>query len=239
MTNTSPIFEISQLKVNYGFRCAVDDLSLSQKPGVSLGLLGLNGAGKTSTIRTLLGMVRPRAGQVKVLGQKPGSVKVFKHIGFAPEEGTPPEYLSGEEYLGFVAELRISDREERKRQVMELMEGFELPAKKRISEYSKGLRRKVILAQAFMGKPDFLILDEPLNGLDPIFILRLRQRIESYVAAGGTALISSHILAEIEKTCHEVAILHLGKLVCLSSVDALMKEFGSIETAFAKKIGKA
>lgn len=232
----APIFALSGLRVTYGFRCAVDDLSLSLSSGQSLGLLGLNGAGKTSTIRALLGMIRPRKGTVAIFGGKPGSPKSFKRIGFAPEDGLPPEYLTAEEYLGFVGRFRISDRIERKRQVAELLEWFELHPKKRIKSYSKGMKRRLILAQAFIGQPDFLILDEPLNGLDPLVIIKLRDRLDAYRAKGGSILYSSHILNEVEKSCSHIAMLSAGKLVCLAPVEEVKAEFGSVESAFAAKI---
>ncbi len=239
MENAITIFQMSGVGIAYSFRFAVDDLTLDLKKGASLGLLGLNGAGKTSTIRSLLGMLKPRRGTISVLGDKPGKVRNFFRIGFAPEDGLPPDYLTGEEYLNFVGSLKIKSRNDRKAEVKALLDWFELSPKKRISEYSKGMQRKLILAQGFLGTPEFLILDEPLNGLDPIFILRLRQKLEDYLKAGGTYLLSSHILAEVEKTCHDVAILHEGKLVSRDTVENLTREFGSVENAFAKKIGKS
>jgi len=233
------IFQMSGVGIAYSFRNAVEDLTLDLQKGGSLGLLGLNGAGKTSTIRSLLGMIKPKRGTISILGDKPGRVRNYYRIGFAPEDGLPPEYLTGEEYLNFVGALKIRSRVDRKRDVKALLDWFELSPKKRIGDYSKGMQRKLILAQSLLGNPEFLILDEPLNGLDPLFILRLRQKLEDYLKAGGTYLLSSHILAEVEKTCHEVAILHEGKLVSRDTVENLAKEFGSVENAFAKKIGKS
>lgn len=229
------------VRITYGWgrKCAVNNLDLELKAGVSLGLLGLNGAGKTSTIRGLLGMLRPNQGEIRIFGEKPGTVASFRRIGFAPEDGLPPDYLTGEEYLGFVAAFRIAERKTRSEQAKTLLEWFELSPKKRIREYSKGMKRRIILAQAFVGNPDLLILDEPLNGLDPIFIIRLRERIEAYRQNGGTLLVSSHILTEVEKTCSDVAIMHNGDLTCLDSMKNLVSEFGSVESAFATKIGKA
>jgi ABC-2 type transport system ATP-binding protein len=241
MGNENSIFQISGVRITYGWgrKCAVNNLTLELKSGVSLGVLGLNGAGKTSTIRALLGMLRPSEGTIRIFDKKPGTVASFRRIGFAPEDGLPPDYLSGEEYLRFIASFKIADRSARRREALKLLEWFELPPTKRIRDYSKGMKRRIILAQAFLGTPDLLILDEPLNGLDPIFIIRLRERIEAYRQSGGSLLVSSHILNEIERTCSEVAILHNGDLVCRAPVEELQKEFGSIETAFATKIGKS
>src|SRR5947209_5367403 len=101
LKDTGMVFEISDLKISYGFRCAVESLSLSLERGGSMGILGINGAGKTSTIKALLGMLRPRKGRIRVLGRSPGSVQAFRRIGFAPDDGSPPEYLTGQEYLAF------------------------------------------------------------------------------------------------------------------------------------------
>jgi ABC-type multidrug transport system ATPase subunit len=230
-----PIFQIEGLQVNYGFRTAVDSLSLSLQRGMSLGLLGLNGAGKTSTIAALLGMLRPRRGTVRLFGEKPGSPRLFSRLGFAPEEAVPPEFLSGEEYLSFVGELRVKNSVERKKQVSALLQWFELDPAKRIRQYSKGMRRRLILAQAFLGNPDLLILDEPLNGLDPLIIIKLRERLEAYRASGGTVLYSSHILNEVEKSCSDIAILFQGKLILNAPVPDLVRDYGSVESAFAAK----
>ena len=148
--NVSEIFKIEHVTIAYGWRkfVAVESLNLHLEKGGSLALLGLNGAGKTSTIRLLMGMVRPQIGQVEIFGTRPGDLKALARIGFAPEEATPPEYLKGEEYLDFVASFRLKGREARKKAVSDLMQWFEMPAQRRIRDYSKGMRRKLILAQA-------------------------------------------------------------------------------------------
>jgi ABC-2 type transport system ATP-binding protein len=235
----APVFEIRNLRVVYGFRCAVDNLSLSLKTGESLGILGVNGAGKTSTLRGLLGMLKPRRGSISLFSGKPGALRTLRSIGFAPEDGVPPDYLTAAEYLSFAGSFRISDRATRKRQVSELVDWFELTGRKRIRDYSKGMKRRVVLAQAFLGDPPLLILDEPLNGLDPLMIIKLRDRIHLYMKNGGTVLFSSHILAEVEKTCSRVAILDQGQLKLDSPLDSILKEFGSVENAFASKVGKS
>lgn len=236
-TPLSPIFELRNLRVAYGFRAAVDDLSLTLVKGQSLGLLGVNGAGKTSTIRALLGMLRPKKGTIQVFGHAAGNTKVFRRVGFAPEDGIPPEYLSAHEYLHFVGAFRIKDRQRRKEEVKEILEWFDLNPQKKIRDYSKGMKRRLVLAQAFLGNPELLILDEPLNGLDPLVIIKLRDRLQSYREQGGTILFSSHILAEVEKTCTDIAILSQGKLVYTGSRQNAVSEFGSIEGAFAKLVG--
>lgn len=237
LTSDTPVFEIDQLKMTYGFRVAVDNLSLMLRKGQSLGLLGINGAGKTSTIRALLGMRRPQKGKVKIFGLSPGDTKTFRRLGFAPEDGVAPEYLTAEEYLSFVAAFRIKVRAKRKEEVGELLNWFELSPKKKIRDFSKGMKRRLVLAQAFLANPELLILDEPLNGLDPLVIIKLRERLQLYQDQGGTILYSSHILSEVEKSCSDIAILSRGQLVYRGTRQEAIGEFGSIENTFAKLVG--
>lgn len=240
MVNASSVFALDSVSVRYGWtgKPALEEVTLGLSQGRSLALLGLNGAGKTTTIRLLLGMIRPKTGTVKVLDSAPGSVRALSQIGYAPEEATPPELLGAEEYLRFVAGLRIPDKSKREAAVKDAMEWFELPSGKRVRAFSKGMRRKVILAQAMLGDPRLLILDEPLNGLDPLFIIKLRERLESFVKGGGSLLLSSHILAEVEKLCNDIAIIKEGRLVASASSEEIVHKHGTVEGAFSALVGK-
>ncbi len=205
--------------------------------GESVGLLGANGAGKSSTLKALLGMLRPSGGEIKILGGEPGSFSNFEKLGFAPEEGVPPDYLSGKEYLSFVSRLKKPSKREHSEEVEELLSWFELDPRKPIREYSKGMKRRITLAQAFLGEPDLVVLDEPLNGLDPLMIVKLRNRLNEKRNKGTGLLYSSHILSEVEKCCSRAIILNEGKLVLDAPLDAIQSEYGSIENAFAKTVG--
>jgi ABC-2 type transport system ATP-binding protein len=207
--------------------------------GESVGLLGANGAGKSSTLKALLGMLRPSGGEIKILGGKPGSFSNFEKLGFAPEEGVPPDYLSGKEYLSFVSRLKKPSKREHSEEVEELLSWFELDPRKPIREYSKGMKRRITLAQAFLGEPDLVVLDEPLNGLDPLMIVKLRNRLNEKRNKGMGLLYSSHILSEVEKCCSRAIILNEGKLVLDAPLEAIQSEYGSIENAFAKTVGGA
>ncbi len=237
--NAEPAILVQNLTVKYGFRTAVADLHLNVPRGGAVGLLGANGAGKTTTLHAILGFLRPKSGVISLLGKGKAGYKVFREIGFAPDDGCPPEYLNGQEYLNFVGRFRIPDKKIRASEVQEWLAWFELDPKKRVSGYSKGMKRRLGLAQALIGKPELVILDEPLNGLDPLFILKLREGLEKYLAQGGSLLFSSHILAEVEKICSEVAILAGGKLMLQAPVVDLVSQFGSIEKAFQVKVGGA
>lgn len=235
-TVSETLLKIDGLNVRYGRRVAVDGVSFCVGGGEAVGLLGVNGAGKTSTLKAVLGMLRPTRGEISFLGQRPGSSKAFLELGFAPEEGTAPEHLSAREWLRFVGAFRISDKAKLRATVDDLLAWFDLRDES-VRSYSKGMKKRLLLAQAFLGNPKFMILDEPLNGLDPLVIIKLRERLEKYCAEGGTLLYCSHILAEVEKVCGRIIILSGGKILCDAPVSELVKEFGSVETAFAKKVG--
>lgn len=230
------IFEINNLRVHYRSFTAVDGVSFRMEPGSSLGLIGANGAGKTSTIKSLLGLMRYQ-GEINVFGQGPGALSVFEKIGFAPEDADPPEYLTTREYLKYISVLRIKDASLRAREVEESLQFFELDPKKTIRNCSKGQKRRVLIAQAMIGSPDLLILDEPLNGLDPMFMIKLREKLVHYRASGKSILYSSHILSEIEKSCTDLVILHKGKLCYTEKVAKAVADFGSVENAFTTKVG--
>ena len=235
--SSSPVFSISKLQVRYGRATAVEELDLRAEKGEALGLLGANGAGKTSTLKALMGMLKPHSGSVQIFGQTPGSVAALSRTGFAPEEAIPPEKVTGQEFLEFMARLRVADRSKHKEECASLLEAFDLVPHKRVQDYSKGMKRRLVLAQAFVGTPEFLVLDEPLNGLDPLIIVKLRQRLETYRQQGGTLLYSSHILAEVERTCTRIAVLHRGQLVYQAPVSEAVSKFGSVEAAFEAAAG--
>jgi ABC-2 type transport system ATP-binding protein len=162
--------------------------------------------------------------------------RFFSRIGFVPEEACPPEFLTSREYLDFIARCRVKDSGRRKALVTELFDWFELMPK-RISHLSKGMRRRLVLAQALLGDPELLILDEPLTGLDPLLIYKLREKLVEFREKGGAILFSSHILAEVEKVCTDIVMLSQGELVCEASVEKLKADHGTVEKAFAEKVG--
>lgn len=222
---------IKNLRVRYGNRLAVNDVSFEVFPGSGLALLGMNGAGKSSVVRSLMGIMPVRWGQVAVLGS-PDTKKHLSRIGYCPEDATPPEFLLVSEYFGFLATIKIPERGERDRAVTEVMTGFDLPCDLRIGELSKGMMRRVVLAQAFLGSPELLVLDEPLNGLDPIMIASLRERLTGFRKQGGALIYSSHLLSEVERCCESVVILKEGRVTSSGPLQKLVDNFDSLESAF-------
>jgi len=190
------------------------------------GLLGPNGSGKSTTIKLLLGLIFPTAGDAWILGQPAGSSAINERIGFLPEESYLYKFLSGEETLRFYGKLFKISKRDLDRRVPELLDvvGLDQKARKRkLREYSKGMARRIGLAQALINNPDLILLDEPTTGLDPIGTREMKDLILRLKAQGKTVLMSSHLLADVQDVCDRIAILHQGELKELGRVDSLLK----------------
>lgn len=192
---------------------AVSNLDLQVEPGEIFGLLGPNGSGKSTTIKMILGLLHPTRGRVTIFGKPPDDVKTKSRIGYLPEESYSYRFLNARETLDYYATLFQIARRDRKRRIEELLEmvGLRSAARRPVGEYSKGMARRIGLAQALINDPDLLILDEPTSGLDPIgaklvkdIIIRLGQVYRK------TVLLSSHLLADVEEVCGRVSILYGG-----------------------------
>lgn len=233
------MIEINHLVKKYGEHVAVDDLTLTVEPGKIYGFLGPNGAGKSTTMNMITGYLGATSGEVKINGHDifadPQEAK--KCVGYLPE--IPPLYteMTVREYLDFVAELKGLDKKVRKTQTEEIME---LTHTKEVSErlirnLSKGYRQRVGFAQAIMGYPDVIILDEPTVGLDPKQIIEVRELIKE-LGKKHTVILSSHILTEISAVCDHVFILSKGKLVASDSTEHLLERMsGAQEIALLVK----
>jgi ABC-2 type transport system ATP-binding protein len=203
---------------------AVDDLHLVLHPGEVLGLLGPNGSGKSTTIKMILGLLRPTHGRIQVFGQSPESPSVRARIGYLPELSHLYQYLTPRETLEFYGGLFDLPRRvcrERTEQLLAMVDLSEV-ANRPVGEFSKGMARRVGLAQALLNDPDIVILDEPTSGLDPIGRHAVKGIIRTLAKAGKTVLLSSHLLGEIEDVCDRVAILYRGKLQAEGRLDGLL-----------------
>src|SRR3954452_8809459 len=197
---------------------ALDDLSLTIKRGEVFGLLGPNGSGKSTTIKLLLGLIFPSRGSASVLGEPAGSTRINERIGFLPEESYLYRFLNGEETLKFYGRLFKIPSKELKTRVPQLLDivGLDEKARKRkLGEYSKGMARRIGLAQALINNPELIMLDEPTTGLDPIGTREMKDLILSLKNQGKTVLLCSHLLADVQDVCDRITILFRGKMQTL------------------------
>lgn len=204
---------------------AVDGLDLEIRPGEVFGLLGPNGSGKTTTIKILLGLLYATRGAVRVFGRPPTETAVKARIGFMPEESYLYRYLNAVETLDYYGCLFKLDRSERRLRTEQLIEmvGLKRAAKRPVGTYSKGMARRIGLAQALINDPDLLILDEPTTGLDPIGARQIKDVIKTLGRRGKTVLLCSHLLADVEDVCDRVAIMYGGRRQALGTVSDLLQ----------------
>jgi ABC-2 type transport system ATP-binding protein len=201
---------------------AVKDLTFSVEPGQIVGLLGPNGAGKTTTLRMLMGLITPTQGSIFVKGQAiyPGSPALAGIGSFIEGPGFIP-YLSGRRNLEFYWKATGRDDDPDLDSLLAIA-GLGSAIDKKVKSYSQGMRQRLAIAQAMLGRPDLLVLDEPINGLDPTQIRAMREVVRNYAASGKTVVISSHLLSEVEQTCTHVVLMHRGKLITQGSIDEIL-----------------
>ena len=205
---------------------ALVGLDLTLQRGEIFGLLGPNGSGKSTTIKLLLGLIFPTAGRARVLGLAPGTPAVNQRIGYLPEESYLHRFLTGEETVDFYGRLFGLNRSQRRRRTAELLDrvGLDRRARARqLREYSKGMSRRIGLAQALVNDPELLLLDEPTTGLDPIGTREMKDLILRLKGEGKTILLSSHLLADVRDVCDRIGILARGELRELGRVDDLLR----------------
>ena len=192
---------------------AVQDLSFTVQPGEVFGLLGPNGSGKSTTLKLILGLLHPTNGQLRVLGRSPRDVKTKARIGYLPEESYLYPYLTSEETLDFygrLCDLGSGERRDRIEQLLNMI-GLRHTRRRLVGEFSKGMSRRIGLAQALINDPDLVILDEPTSGLDPIGCRQVKDLIVTLARRGKTILLSSHLLADVEDVCDRIMILYNGR----------------------------
>jgi ABC-2 type transport system ATP-binding protein len=215
---------------SYGHRTVVDGIDLRVRPGRITGCLGPNGAGKTTTISLLLGLLKMGSGTCEVLGRPPGDMEVLRQIGALVESPSLYDHLTGAENLEITRLMRDLPKPELDR-VLSLV-GLAQDARRPVRAYSLGMKQRLGMALALMGGPNLLVLDEPLNGLDPSGILEMREMIlELPKKAGITVFLSSHILAEVEQTATDLVVIHRGRLRYQGAIDGLAKGDESLEVS--------
>lgn len=228
-----PVIQTSELTKIYrtGFWLnqkieSLKNCSLTVYQGETFGLLGPNGAGKTTLLKTLLGIVRPTSGKAWLLGSAIGDTKVKQRIGYLPENAYFYDYLTGWEFLQFVAglfEIPTDLQQQRIPLLLDLVGLSKVAAKKKqLRQYSKGMLQRIGLAQALINDPEVVFLDEPMSGLDPMGRYQIREIILSLKSQGKTIFFNSHILSDVEQICDRIAILAEGELICTGSLDQLL-----------------
>ena len=215
---------------------ALNSLSLEVHKGEVFGLLGPNGSGKTTTMKLLLGLLFPTEGEINILGKPASDVSKNEWIGYLPEESYLYRFLNAEETLDFYGRLfdmSAQQRKERANQLIELV-GLQNARKRQLKEYSKGMTRRIGLAQALINDPDLILLDEPTSGLDPLGSRDMKDLIVKLRDQGKTVVMCSHLLADVQDVCDRIAILYAGELKELGSVEDLLKEQHETELLTSK-----
>jgi ABC-2 type transport system ATP-binding protein len=232
---------VDHVSKSYGAHRVLQDVSFSLKPGEIFGLIGLNGAGKTTLIKILLDLADADHGQAHMFGEPCDRVKARERVSYLPEKFSPSRYLKGFEYLALA--LSYYGKKLDSEQARALAVNLDLDPSvlnRKVGSYSKGMGQKLGLMGAFMVDQPFMILDEPMSGLDPRARIKLKDTMLAAKAAGKTLFFSSHILSDIDEICDRIGIIHDSKLVYLGTAAEFKPTFKeeSLERAFLKAIGE-
>ena len=237
------MIETHGLSKSYGDKLALDDLTLRVEPGEIFGFLGPNGAGKSTTVKILTGLLTPDKGSATVAGfdvlKEPLEAK--RRIGYVPEQPALYDTLTADEYLDLIGSLYHLDHAASLARRTELFDLFQLSDARhqRLSEFSKGMKQKVVIAAALIHRPDVLILDEPLDGLDANTALVMKELLRKLAAQGKTIMFSSHILEVVERICTRLVIINNGRLIAQGTSAEICAQVGatSLDAAFGKLTG--
>ena len=239
----APALELTNLTKRFGEMTAVDDLSLVLEPGAFLGLLGRNGAGKSTTLKMVTGLLRPTSGTIRVLGLdlETHAIEIKRQIGVMPEDMALLEFLTGPQYLRFVGRMYGLGETVIDARQAELFEKLDLaPAPKTlVTDYSFGMKKKLALCAALIHGPKVVFLDEPFEGIDPVTSRTIKEILASLQARGVTLVLTSHILEIVERLCPLIAILDEGRLKDFCRIEELRRGGGSLESIFVDLVGGA
>jgi ABC-2 type transport system ATP-binding protein len=245
VTSNQYAVELKDVKKRYNDIVAVSNLSLTIGTGEIFGLLGPNGSGKSTTLKMLMGLVQPDAGKINVLGldvlKQP--VEVKRLVGYVPESANIYEFLTGIEYLDFIADIYEVPPEEKKQRINEYLKALQLEGREgdMINSYSDGMKKKISLISAFVHKPKLLLLDEPLNALDPRSARIVKDFLHSLKGQGVTTIMSTHVLEIAEAICDQIGIMYQGSILALGNMDELRQRASlpnsDLEDIFLKLTG--
>ena len=223
---SSNVIETNNLTKFYGKIKGIEKLTFSVKKGEIFGFLGPNGAGKTTTIRTLLGYLKPTTGQAYILGKNINYniVDIKREVGYIPGDLNLYGHLKGRQFLNYFASLRNTEMS----LLGDLLKIFDVPLDRKIKGYSKGMKQKLGIIQAFMDDPQIVIMDEPTSGLDPLLQQKFYDFLHEQKKKGRTMFFSSHLLSEVDKICDRIGIIRNGNLVALEDVETLKGKMGKM-----------
>lgn len=244
-SNRGPALRLTGVSKRYEDIVAVNHIDLDVQRGEILGLLGPNGSGKTTTLKMILGLVKPDFGSVNVLGinAEDDPISVKKQVGYVPESPRLYEFLTGLEYLDFIGDVYGIAVSEKKTRIEEYLEALELEGREgdMISSYSEGMKQKIALISAFLHKPKLLLLDEPLSGLDPRSARIVKDLLRKLTSQGVTTIMSTHILEIAQAMCDRIAIMYEGRLLALGNMEELRQKArlpgSDLEDIFLKLTG--
>ncbi|MGH9658487.1 MAG: ABC transporter ATP-binding protein, partial [Bryobacteraceae bacterium] len=237
----SPAVEVHELRKLYGNKAAVDGLSLTVPRGCFFGFLGPNGAGNSTTIRMLTGLIPPTSGSVELLGMRmpERGLEIKRRVGLVPDESLLFDRLTGGEFLEFVGRMYGLERRVARERGRSLLGLFELEdsGRKLIAEYSKGMRKRVAMAAALIHRPELFLMDEPFEGVDAVGARLMKDILLDQVRQGATIFLTSHVLEVVERLCDRVAIIHEGKLVVEGTMSELRGGSETLEDVFVRVVG--
>ncbi|OGY99844.1 MAG: hypothetical protein A2945_02520 [Candidatus Liptonbacteria bacterium RIFCSPLOWO2_01_FULL_52_25] len=217
------MIEVQNLTKSYGGRVVVDDLSLTVTTGSVFGFLGQNGSGKTTTIKMMVGISVPDGGSVRIGGKDSSDLSMREHIGFMPEAPYFYDRLTGLEFLEFCGKLFRKHRSEHAYSEILKQVGIYDARNRPINTYSKGMKQRLGFAQALVNDPNYIFLDEPLDGLDPLGRREIKNMIVDLKKRGKTIFFNSHILYDTEEICDEIGVIHEGRLLYVGGVKEFCK----------------
>lgn len=226
------MIQLANVTKRYDDTIVVDDLNLQIDSGEIVGLIGHNGAGKSTTLKMMAGLVEPTSGHVRVMGHdmQKESIKVKQRIGYLPEESSLYEAMTARQYLLFFSELYHMPRPVASKRIDQLLDSLGLVDKNKLTgEFSKGMKRKTAIARTLLHNPDLLILDEPNSGLDPLTSFFIINYLKTLKREGKTIILSAHNLFHVETICDRVGIIKNGKLLIFDNMDVIRSRLGKRE----------
>jgi len=226
------MIQLTDVTKSYNNTIVVDRLNLQITSGEIIGLIGHNGAGKSTTLKMIAGLIEPTSGRVEVMGHdmQKESIKVKQKIGYLPEESPLYEAMTAQQYLLFFSELYQMPRQQALKRIDQLLDSLGLPDKHKLTgEFSKGMKRKTAIARTLLHDPELLILDEPTSGLDPLTSFFIINYLTTLKREGKTIILSAHNLFHVETICDQVGIIKDGKLLVFDTMDVIRSRLGRRE----------